>query len=342
MGPYYKYNHILASGINGWTTSWTDPYGVLGQSYAIQFVTVSGQTPYPPQNYQAGYTNSLDLMIEEVRRVIGDQKYSYSQVARETIGTTSGTNYNETFFTTYLPVVAGTEQLTIGRWFFVPVLTSGDIYGMREYLAGSTIRPMRHYIYDINDGSFFVPSGISRTTGDTVYASYVWMEPKSAKFQDTEIKLFISDALPEINNIFNESISTATYGPFKTITGISNPIIARMLVLKASEYALKSLQETLTADGIYIRDGDTVIDTTKALRDRAESLKSLKSKIDDSIEYYFLRRQMEIVARVDTYSTTTYDYNGLIGIGQYIEATSHDSAGSPPMGYDTNSDWRIT
>ena len=330
-GIPYRYTTIPAwSGANA-VTSFTDRYGMIGDSYAVQFITSSGYEYSSLQNYQHGTTNSMDLMIEEVRRLIGDEKFNFSTVIRENAGTTSGSQIAETFYTAYTPVMPGSESLAVGRWFYTPVLASGDIWNLN--IAGRT--PSRQYIYNIDDAAFILASGVPRTAGDTVYATYTWLEPKAPRFSDMEIKLFIADGVPEINNRISAGLNVTGYGPTKTFSGSSNPIILRMMVLNGAKYATRSLQETLTADGIYIRDGDVTIDTTKTLKDRAGSIKAIDDMLENMYQMYEMRGQMDYVSRLDTFSTTTADLQGLVGLGQYIEVTSADSGGSSiPGGYD--------
>lgn len=297
---------------------------MFGDSYYIQFVTISGTRPSAPQDLQHGTAAAMDLMVEEVRRVTGDTKYSFSSVVRENGGTTSGSSIVETFYTSKTPVLPGSEVLEIGRWRFTPVLFSGDIVNMNKIAQG--LIPWRQYVYNVNDASFFLASGVPRTNGETVYISYTWLEPRAPRFSDTEIKLYLSDSIPEIENVFQIDLSSGGYSSGKTLSSISDPVVARILVLNASKLCLQALQESLTVDGIFLKDGDVTIDTTRGLKNRADSLKSLQSQINSIVEIWQLRKQLDYVGRVDTYSTDTSDRQGLINLGQYIEVSSNDLA----------------
>jgi hypothetical protein len=301
-GPYYP-----VASISPESTSYTDHFGDIGSWYAVSEV-VSGVNFGRLRDHQRGNTLLMNLLVDSVRREATDPKAVFTPIAREQIGTATGTG-QEAFYPEYTPMAGWGHALWVGRHFYEPIVHSGYRNPLR-----------RQYIFDIEQSQFLV-CGQNRTSG-IVYANYIWSEPKSYRFSDYELKLFLKDASDDLNMLYGSSIEVSGSGPSMNFSRTLTAFESRILVLLASSRALKSLQDTLTGQAIIVRDGPTMIDTTKALKDRSSIIRDIDVRVKTLINNQFLEDQLnELVqenVRIDTYSTSTSS-QGLYSIGAYYE-----------------------
>lgn len=241
-------------------------------------------------------TSGIDWLVSLLRMAIADPKTSVNQVTWENSGLTSFGVIDETFYTTYLPIVSGADTyMRIGRWF----------YEEKDSIAGTF--GIRGYTFNVESGAFFVPeNAILGTSGDTIYLSYSWEEEQNYTYTDSELKLYIQDAVAEINNgYYDFGYTTSGAGSNFDLSpkpGIND--VASYIYVKYATYSIKKRQEAEGFDNrIYVRDLNVTIDTAKGLGDLSKSADTLMGEIKDIIQTIQVDGQTGAMARIDTYST---------------------------------------
>lgn len=312
-GPFFVIGNVVSDSV-----SFVDHFGSSGDWYCVSEV-VSGYDLGQYRNYQRGYVDTLSFMVDEMRRLINDTKFTWTHIIREELGTATGADAEEIFMVDYLPMAGYDYFLWVDRYPYEPIMTSGHIAAGR-----------RQYIPDIQTGRFVVPHCYD---AGTVYANYIWGTPRQYKFSDHELKLYMKDSIAEVNNLLDGSaIATTGYGSNLQFSTAPSAIQARLIVLLSSIYALKALQETMSLNAIYVKDGATSIDTTKSLGNRKEAIRDLEKRIDALVINQVMIQQLSEVTRIDTYSTST-DTGGLLSIGTYQEVNRYET-GTNIAGYD--------
>ena len=315
-GPYFVIGNVTAASV-----SYVDHFGSIGDWYCVSEV-ISGYDIGQYRDYQRGYVDTMSFMVDEIRRLINDTKFTWTHIVREELGTANGANLEERFEVDYLPMAGYDYFLWVDRYPYEPIATSGHLVTGR-----------RQYIPDIPNGRFVISHC---NDSGTVYANYIWGTPRQYKFSDHELKLYMKDSIAEVNNLIDGSdIATTGYGSSLQFSESPTSIQARLIILLSSIYALKALQETMSLNAIYVKDGQTSIDTTKSLGSRKESIRDLESRINALVENQVMIQQLDEVCRLDTYSTST-ETGGLISVGTYMETNRYE-VGPNIAGYQSDS-----
>jgi len=143
--------------------------------------------------------------------------------------------------------------------------------------------------------------------------------------------------------MFGCSIATSGLGDDLTFTSTLTPTQSQALVLMATISAKQALKSTGTLDAIYIKDGDTVIDTSRALKTARDEISDLRHRLQQLLENSYMYDQVAESAgywvgyRIDNYSTAVDDtQTGLISIGAYMELNNISEGKALMQGYDNS------
>jgi len=244
-------------------------------------------------------TSGIDWLTELLRMAIADPKQTINQVTMEAVSELASGVPNETFYTEHLPIASGFETyMRVGRWYYEEVETTADAQDKRAY------------VFNVESGAFMIPSGaILAESGSQVYLSYSWLEEQSYSFSDYELRLYLQDAVTEVNQgIYNFGHTTSGMArDFDIIPAPGANDVASYVYVKYAAYLIKKRQEAEGLDNrIYVRDLNVTIDTAKGLGDLSKSAETLRKEIDDIITNLRLKGQESAFARIDTYSTYAY------------------------------------
>jgi hypothetical protein len=244
-------------------------------------------------------TSGISYVVSLLRHRISDPKTVYTNVVDEDAGTAAG-SVNEVFLTDNMPVVSGYEtELRADRW---------------NYVACATVEAaanIRGYIFSNASGSFLIPNGATLpTAGDRIKLSYTWRERQPYRFNDTELKLYLGDAISTVNNVYynfgytfvNSGVNNLDISPVIKAEDLAPHIYAKY----ASYLIKKELEAEGFGDRIYVKDINITIDTSKGLADLQKSAKDL---LDDFKNIIIELRQGDIAkvaCKIDTYNTVSY------------------------------------
>ena len=240
-------------------------------------------------------TTGMQFLADLVRYRISDLKSIVNQVTQEDVGASSG-SLPETFYTDNLPIASGfSTYMRIGRWLYTQVDTDVAAAGIRGY------------VFSTVSGSYRIPTGATAaTSGDRVKVSYSWTEEQPYQFRDSEIYLYLGDAITTVNNQFydfGESFSTDGTNFFiSPSVGVSSPS-AYIYAMYASYLIKKQLESEGLGDRIYVRDLNITIDTSKGLNELSKTSKDLYGNVMDLIKACRINGQTTVFDRIDTYST---------------------------------------
>lgn len=240
-------------------------------------------------------TTGMDFLANLVRYRISDLKTIVTNVVQEDVGSSSG-SVPETFYTTNLPIASGFDtKLRAGRWLYSAVANEAASNGVRGYVFNTT------------SGSFLIPSvATPATSGDRIKLTYSWEEEQPYQFRDSEIYLYLGDAITVINSQyydFGHSFSTDGTNYFISPTIGASDVSAYIYSMYGSYMIKKQLESEGFGDRIYVRDLNITIDTSKGLNELAKSSKELYANVMEVLDICRINGQTEAFAAIDTYST---------------------------------------
>lgn len=246
------------------------------------------------------YTSGMDFLAELLRQRIQDPKYLYKDEVGEYLGVATG-DASESFFTANLPILSGADRhLRAGRWKYTEYATANDCSGKRGFT------------FCLESGTYLIPTNaIYATEGDHVKGSYTWISEQETSFRDEDLKLYLADAVNIVNQTyydFGHSIVGNTASDLDISPCPSfNDVASYLYTMYSTILIQREIEAGSFADRIYVRDINITIDTSKGLGDLGRSIKELESRFNDVLNTFILKGQNEAFARIDTYSTYSYD-----------------------------------
>lgn len=111
--------------------------------------------------------------------------------------------------------------------------------------------------------------------GDTNSSSY-WK-------QDWEVNDAITAAVPEVEIDYPQGYSVTVSGE-GSITPTPDGVTKKLVAYKTAIILRQGEEASSSRDSIYVKDGDTVIDTTKGGSNKSKSLDSLIQRYNDLID----------------------------------------------------------
>ena len=251
-------------------------------------------------------SSGVDFLIGVLRYRIADPKTIVTPVIREQNDSISNGIVPETFYTKNMPIATGyTTVLRIDRWKYDEVNTVVEASGLRAYIFNET------------SGSFYIPSGaIPGTSGNIIKLSYSWVDEQECKFTDTELRLYIQDAVTTVNgSYYNFSHTVSGFGDtFDIVPSPGYGEISSYLYIMYATYLIRKQLESEGFDNrIFVRDLNVTIDTSKGLGDLTKSSDILMGDFKNILNTFMLRGQESAFSLIDTYSTynkydSTYEY----------------------------------
>lgn len=268
----------------------------------------------------------LDFLVELLRHRISDPKISYQTEVDEDGGPASGASI-ESFYTDNMPIATGIgipdAELKVGRWWYTKVDTPAEAAGIRGFL------------FYPSSGWYYIPAGaIMPTSADRSYLTYTWQSRNATTFTDQELKMYLGDAMLEVNGTYYDFgftfVANDPYSMSITPSISINNLGAAYYVMFATYLIKKQLESEGYNDRIMVRDINTTIDTSKGLSDLSKSIKDLRTQFEDMIAILNMRGQEAAFARIDNYSTYNEDWFGQ----RYDTNGDSDSGNSDLGGYD--------
>lgn len=260
-------------------------------------------------------TSGVTFLVELLRHRISDPKYVYSTVVNEDAGISVGSP-NEVFYTENMPVASGFDaNLRVGRWHYGIANNSSDAQGVRKF------------VLVIESGGFLIPTGaISQLAGERVKLSYTWLEEQPNKFSDSELKIYLADAIKKVNDVYYDfgfTISVSGNVDLSISPTIKASDLASHVYAMYASYIVKGeLEAEGFGDRIYVRDINITIDTSKGLGDLQKSSQNLLKDFLNIINELRINGQESAFARIDTYSTvkdiTGMSYNSSFNSDEQI------------------------
>jgi len=253
---------------------------------------------------------STSEIVTNVRNSIGDYKTRRINIIDEPLGLATGTS-PEVFYTKHMPVVTGGDTyLRSDRWFYQSAANNAAASGLRAY------------VFSASGGSFTIPAVATATTsGHKVNASYTYTKEQGYEYQDSELYEYVGDAVDWIQQY--RSFSLTVTGAGTSLIVSPNPgRIESFLIETTSRYLIhKEAQDKGFKDGIFLKELDITIDTTKNSRNRQFAIRDLKDMVMDVINKMNLDDTAGAAQLVDTYSTyvsttkvgNSYEINELDG-----------------------------
>lgn len=267
-------------------------------------------------------------LVEQVRYHINDQKFLASTIVNELPGDgkatahaavnkwnsfATGVNHEE-FLTKNMPLVSGAKAvLRGGRWAYDFVGQFPNNYG---------VHTGRQFLIDYYRGLFLIPSGATPVvSGAKMALTYSFWEDREYRFNDDEVKSWMIDG----ESYLRERMTL----PYQTIgrgSGLTfNPVVPSglhfsLLALTTSYFMRRRLQEEGIQEGVYVREGETVFDSTKTLVHRGKQLDEVKKDIDAIIMDVRMGELASAGVRIDSYSTL--DFNDVSAYSMEINTPS--------------------
>lgn len=225
----------------------------------------------------------------------------------------TGKNYEE-FLTAKVPMVSGSKVLLKGgRWKYDYV---GEYPGTGADTAYSSTG--RKFLIDYYRGIFVIPSGcIPIASGDKVLLTYSFWEDQEYRFNDIEIKSWMLDGDSYLRRRISLPWVISGRGSSLYLDPMPSGLWMSVLALSTSYLMRARLQEEAVQDGIYVKTGSTVLDTTKTLAHRGKSLEQVRKDLEFVIDSINTVDIISAGIRIDTYSTLDHSYGA--GIGAYQE-----------------------
>lgn len=271
-----------------------------------------------------------DRIASNIRKVINDEKTQATNVVKEAVsssyivnddiqGAAGVSRTGESYMTQNMPIVTGASAIFRGgRWQY-KVFTGSD-----EGPDGT-----RWIKWLESSGTFHLPTGQDSTTfsvpvgaSDTVYLSYSWTEELPYELSDTQINEFIRDGTEQISSKhpgWEYTTSGALSSALFNISPSPPQAVEFLIALQSTVLARIRLEQQGYNDGIYVRDGDITIDTTKTLGSQLKSIQALQNTIDQMVADMIIADTRGV--RIDNYSTKDLDH---YDIGYYQEIWSSD------------------
>jgi len=243
----------------------------------------------------------IDLLADLLRQRIQDPKYIYKDEVGEFVKAALGEE-DEEFETANLPILSEADRhFRAGRWKYT------------EYPTSAECADKRGFTFSVPSGIFIVPAGaILPEAGDPVTVSYTWVSEQETSFRDQDLKLYIADAVNVVNDIYfdfghsivGSSVSDIEINPLPQIDEVSS----YLYTMYATILIQREIEAGSYSDRIYVRDINITIDTSKGLGDLGRSIRELESRFQDVLNTYQIRGQEAAFAKIDTYSTFSYDH----------------------------------